>query len=110
MKHSFDLVGTNGVTKRVDVSDVGVNEWPPAHKALMPGGKIIKHHRRIARSVERLAGMRSHVTGATGHQNCARVYHQLASIPIIERAAPSCLPRLGQPAVQNTEWSWSDLL
>src|SRR5262245_17357066 len=110
MKHSFDLVGANGVTKRVDVSDVGVNEWPPAHEALMPGGKIIKHHRRIARSVERLAGMRSHVTRATGHQNRTRAHHKLASISVIEGTAPLCLLRLGQPAVQNTEWSWSDLL
>jgi hypothetical protein len=82
VEHGFDLIASNRMTDGVIVPDIARDEGPPAHEAFMPGGKIVQDDRRVARAVERLAGMRTDIARTTGDEDGTRTHSPISSLSV----------------------------
>jgi hypothetical protein len=67
MQHGFSLAGADRAGDLGGVPDI--DPEAPAHEALMPGGEVVHDDRPIAGAMQRLAGMRPDIAGATGNEN-----------------------------------------
>ena len=69
VQHGRDIVGEHRLAQRGVVTDVGLDQRPPAHEAFVAGREVVVDKGREASFGEGLAGVRPDITGPAGDED-----------------------------------------
>ena len=69
MQYGVHVEGVDGISDRIGVPYVSLNQRSPPDETLMPGGEIIDHNRKIATSAQGFAGMSADIAGTSGNED-----------------------------------------
>ena len=69
MQHGSDIVVIERTRERIDVPDIRSDEGSPSHEALVPGREIVDYDRQVACPAQRLAAMRTDITGTACYED-----------------------------------------